>query len=134
MATVTSYEVVDGFATTTDGTTQVALCTFDVSTGGPGGSALTNCALYIEGRMAGFDTTSNTAGGEHIGGTFKVVAGTLSQVSTTDHINGAMIEDMPGTPSSGFSVSGSTITLFVIGATAETVKWFGRMFIVIHQP
>lgn len=134
MATVTGYEVVDGFATTTDGTTQVPLCTFNVSTGGPGGTALTNCAMYVEGRMAGFDTTSNTAGGEHINGTFKVVAGTLSQSGSTDHINGGMIEDMPGTPSSGFSVSGSTITMYVIGSTGETSKWFGRMFIVIHQP
>ena len=134
MATVTSYEVVDGFTTTTDGTTQVPLCTFNTATGGPGGTTLNNCAMYIEGRCAAYDTTTPSGGGEHIGGAFKVVTGTLTQCGSTDHINGSMIEDMPGTPATGFSVSGTTITFFVTGTNGETIKWFGRMFIVVHQP
>lgn len=134
MTTVTLYEVVDGVTTTTDAVTQTSLCTFNTATGGPGGTALDNCAMYIEGRVTAYDTTTPSGGGEHIGGAFKVVTGTLTQCGATDHINGTMIEDMPGTPATGFSVSGTTITLFVTGSAGETIKWFGRMFVVLYQP
>jgi Tfp pilus assembly protein PilW len=45
-------------AQTTDGTTQVASVTFDISTGGPGGVALNNCSIFINGTATGYDLES----------------------------------------------------------------------------
>lgn len=127
------YAIKDGYATTTDGATQVPMTTFNVSTGAPGGTALDNCTIFINGNAAGFNTTNNTAGGERVAALFKVVSGTLSQISTTVHVT-AMIDDIAGTPNTDFSVSGSVITYYAIGVPTETIEWLGKIEIHIYQP
>lgn len=133
MAKQQLWHIKDGYCTTTDSATAVAISTFDISTGAPGGGALNNCSIFIEGRTSGFNTTASTGGGESIAGVFKVVSGTLSQVGTTTHVTG-MIDDMTGTPNTGFSISGTVITHWAEGGAAQTVEWFGRMFLTIYQP
>lgn len=125
--------IIDGYATTTDNSTHVPLATFDTSTGAPGGAALDNCAIYIEARVAGFNTTGNTAGSKSIAGLFKVVSGTMSQVPSTDVV-APIIDDMTGTPTIDFSTSGTVITFFVEGGASETTEWFGTMNLTIYQP
>lgn len=134
MATVTLYEIRDGVATTTDATTHGSMATFNISTGGPGGTALNNCAIFIVGDCAGYDTTNNTAGGEQVAALFKVVSGTLTQVASTDHIT-AMIDDITTAPNSDFEITGgNTISYYATGAAGETIQWFGRLSITIYQP
>lgn len=133
MAKQQLWHIKDGYCTTTDAVTQVAICNFDTSTGASGGGALNNCTIFIEGRTSGFNTTGNTGGGESIAGVFKIVAGTLSQIGATTHVTG-MIEDMTGAPNTGFSVAGTVITHWATGSAAQTVEWFGRMFLTIYQP
>lgn len=133
MVTLKIREVKTGTNTTTDAGTQQALATFDVSTAGPGGTALNNCSIFVTARCSGFDTAGGNAAGEWVGAEFKVKTGTLSQVGTTNHAI-AMIKDTGGAPNSDFSVAGSVITYFVTGVAATTIDWFGGMEIFIYQP
>ena len=133
MAVRTLYEIKNGTAQTTDGTTQTPVATYDISTGAPGGTALNNCTVLISARIAGYDTTNNVAAGELIAGCFKVVSGTLSQVGTTSTIIN-MLDDMTSNPNTGFSVSGTVITHWVTGVNAKTVQWYGRIEITVYQP
>jgi len=133
MAKTTLREIKDGYGTTTDAGTQIALATFNVSTGGPGGTALDNCSIFITARCVGFCTTGATAGGEFIGGQFKVTSGTLAQVGVSSHAI-TMIKDTGGSPTSDFSVAGSTITYYVTGVAATTIDWFGLMDVFIYRP
>jgi hypothetical protein len=133
MATQKVRESRAGTGQTTDATTHVALATFDVSTGGPGGVALNNCSIFITARCSGSTASGATAAGEFIGGCFKVNSGTLSQVGATDQAV-PMIQDTGGTPVSDFSVSGNVITYYVTGVAATTINWFGAMDIVVYQP
>lgn len=132
MATQTLYEVRDGTAQSTDAVTNVPTVTFDVSTGGPGGTALTNCVLFIQGDSEGFSTT-NTAAGGRVSALFKVVGGTLSKVGNTA-VNVTMIKDTGGAPANDFSVSGNVITFYVNGVAGVTINWFCKMYITIYQP
>lgn len=132
MATQTFYEIRDGYVQTTDGTTQMAVATFDVSTGGPGGTALTDCSIFVQGDTTGFSTSATAAGGRS-SALFKVTSGTLAKVGATV-TNVAMIKDTGGGPNDDFSVSGSTITYYVVGVNAVTINWFGRLFMTIYQP
>lgn len=127
------YAVEDGYATTTDGTTHVAMATFDVSVGAPGGVALNNCAIFINGNAAGYDTTSGGAAGERVAALFKVVSGVLTQVGSTIHVT-SMIDDVPATPNTDFSISGNVITYYAVGSAGETIEWLGRIEIHIYQP
>lgn len=132
MATQTFYEVKDGLAQTTDGATQVPIVTFDVTTGGPGGTALTDCSIFIQGDASGFSTTATAAGGR-VSALFKVTSGTLSQVGATNNTV-PVIKDTGGAPQNGFSTSGSVITYYVLGANGVTINWFGKMYMTIYQP
>lgn len=131
MATQTFYEIRDGYVQTTDAT-PTAIVTFDVTTGGPGGTALTDCSIFIQGDVAGFSTSATAAGGRS-SALFKVTSGTLAKVGATV-TNVAMIKDTGGGPNDDFSASGSTITYSVTGVNAVTINWFGRMFMTIYQP
>jgi len=133
MTTLKLREVRTGSGQTTDGSTQIPLATYNITTGGPGNTALTNCSIFITARCSGFNTGGSTAAGEWIGGCFKVVGGTLSQVSTSTHAI-AMIKDTGGAPNSDFSVAGNIITYFVTGVVGQTIDWFGGMEIFVSQP
>lgn len=133
MATLKLRESKAGTGQTTDAVTPIALATFDVSTGGPGGTALNNYSIFITAKCSGSTASGATAAGEFIGGCFKINSGTLSQVSTSDQAV-PMIQDTGGTPASDFSVSGNVITYFVTGVAATTIDWLGAMDILVYQP
>ncbi len=133
MAIVKISEKRAGVGTTTDASTQIALATFDTSTAGPGGVALDNCSIFITGSCTGFNTGGGTGAGEFLGAEFKIVSGTLTQVSTSTHAI-AMIKDTGGAPNSEFSVAGSIITYYVTGVAATTIDWFGQIDILVYQP
>lgn len=133
MALLKIREVKTGTNTTTDAGTPQPLATFDTATAGPGGTPLNNCSIFITARCSGFNTAGGTAAGEWVAAEFKVVSGTLSQVSTTNHAV-AMIKDTGGAPNSDFSVATTVITYFVTGVAATTIDWFGGMEIFIFQP
>lgn len=134
MTTLKLREVRTGSGTSTDGSTKIALATFDIATGGPGGTALVNCSIFVTARCSGH-ATDDTAAGEWIGGCFKVVAGTLSQVSTSTHAI-AMLKDTGGAPNSDFDVTipANVITYYVTGVVGKTIDWFGGMEIYVNQP
>lgn len=136
MATLKIRESKSGIVTTTDAATQMALVNFDVSTGGPGGTALDNCTIFITARASGYVTGAGTGVGEFDAAAFKVVAGTLSQIGATAHtIN--PIKDTGGSPAGDFSVSlvsATTITYYVQGVAATTIDWYGNMDIFIYKP
>lgn len=132
MANQQLYHIKDGTCQTTDGTTQVPAVTFDISTAAPGGGALNNCSIFVNGTGVGYDTTSNKAGGERVAALFKIVTGTLTQVSTTDHVTG-MISDISPAPNTGFSVAGSVITYWIVGSAGETINWLARVDFTIFQ-
>ena len=133
MATQKVRESRAGTGQTTDAVTQIALATFDVSTGAPGGVALNNCSIFITARCTGSTASGANGLGEFVGACFKINSGTLSQVGSTTHAI-AMIKDTGGAPNSDFSVSGNVITYFVTGVAATTINWFGTMDIVVYQP
>lgn len=133
MAKLQIYAIEDGYCTTTDAVTQTAMCTYDVSIGAPGNTALNNCVIFINGNSAGYDTTSTAGCGERVAAVFKVVAGVLSQVGATVHVT-AMIDDVPSTPNTGFSVAGNIITYYATGSAGETIQWLGRIELHIYQP
>lgn len=122
-----------GTTTTTDAATQQPLCTFNVSTAGPNGTALDNCSIFIIGRCTGYVTGAGTAVGAFDGAQFKVVSGTLSQVGASAHIV-PPIKDTGGSPSADFSVAGSVITYFVTGVAATTIEWSGDIEILVYRP
>ncbi len=133
MALLKLRDVRTGTGITTDAGTQIAIATFDVSTAGPGGTALTNASIFITARCSGFETTGGTAAGEWIGAAFKVVSSALTQVGSANHAI-TMIKDTGGAPNSDFSVAGSVITYYVTGVAATTINWFGGMEVFINQP
>lgn len=128
--TITDFK--NGTANTVNNSTQVPLVTFDTSVSAPGGTALNNCTIFITAQAAGFDTTNTKSAGEMVAGVFKVVAGTLTQVGATSTIVN-VIDDTTGTPSIGFSVSGTVITFWVVGVAAA-MTWFGTADYLIYQP
>lgn len=133
MANQQLYHVVDGTCQTTDGTTQVSAVTFNTATGAPGGGALNNCAIFVNGTGVGYNaTTANRASGERVAALFKINAGTLSQTSTTDHVTGMISDDTPA-PNTGFSVSGTTITYWIVGSAGQTINWLARVDFTIIQ-
>lgn len=132
MATRTLTDSRSGTANTVNGSSQVSLVTFDTSVGAPGGTALNNCAIFVTARVAGYDTTNNLSAGEMIAGQFQVSGGTLTQVGSTNTIVNA-IDNTTGTPSAGFSVSGTVITFYIVGVAAA-MTWFGKADYVIYQP
>lgn len=132
MASREIFEVKNGTAQTVGATNGIPV-SFDISTGAPGGSALNNCAILAYANTTGFDVTSNAAAGERIAGVFKVVSGTLTQVSTTTHVI-AMIDDVPGAPNTDFTVVGNVINVQVGGTSGETIDWFSRLELCIYQP
>jgi hypothetical protein len=133
MATLKIREVITGTNTTTDGGTAKTIATFDVSTAGPGGTPLLNCSIFITARCSGYNSVDNTAAGEWIGGCFKVVNGTLSQVGSTNHAI-TMIKDTGGAPNSDLSNALSQIIYFVTGVAGKTIDWFGGMEVFVYQP
>lgn len=133
MARTLIREVKDGYTTTTDAVTQTPLVTFDTSTAGPNGTALNNCSIFIVARCSLYDAADGQAGGEMIGGVFKVVSTVMSKVGATTAID-AMTKDTGGAPNCDFSTSGTVITFYVTGVAATTINWFGYMDITINQP
>lgn len=133
MAIQQFYHLIDGTAVTTDGTTQVAMATFNVNTAAPGGGAFNNCTIFAHGVSSGFDSGSGFGGGEHVAAVFRVVSGTLTQIGTTQHVI-AMINDWSPSANTGFSVAGSTITYWVVGSATHTINWLGRIDFTLYQP
>jgi len=68
-------------------------------------------------------TGTNAIGGKSYA-VFKNVAGTLTQVGTTD--NTFQKEDFGGTPSFTMDASGTTIRIRVTGLAATTIEWYGK--------
>lgn len=132
MALRTLTDSRSGTANTVNASTQVPLVTFDTSVGAPGGVQLNNCAIFVTARVTGYDTTNNLSAGEMIAAQFQVAAGTLTQVGATSTVVN-FIDNTTGTPNSGFSVSGTTITFFIVGVAAA-MTWFGKCDYVIYQP
>jgi|SRR5579885_957501 len=126
------YFIVDGYATTTDGATQIALVTFDTSTGAPGGTALNNCTIFINGTATGFNSGSGAGSAERVAAAFKVNAGTLAQIGSTTHVSTMLSNETPA-PNTGFSVSGTVITYWAVGSASQTINWLGRMDLHIYQ-
>lgn len=133
MAKTLVREIKDGYAISTDATTHAVMATFDISTGGPGGVALNNCTIFVTARCALYDLADGQGGGELIGGVFKVVSGTLSQIGTTTTID-AMTKDTGGAPNCAFEVPANVLTFYGTGVAATTVFWFGTMDITVIQP
>lgn len=133
MANQQLYHIKDGTCQTTDGTTQVAAVTFDISTAAPGGGAINNCSIFVNGTAVGYNaTTAAHASGERVAALFKVASGTLSQTSTTTHVTGMISDDTP-TPNTGFSVSGTVITYWITGTAGQTINWLTRIDFTIIQ-
>lgn len=134
MAKTLIREIKDGYAITTDAVTATPIATFDISTGGPGGVALNNCAIFITARCALYDLADGQGGGEMIGAVFKVVSGTLSKIGATTTIDG-MTKDTGGAPNCDLPApSGTVITFSATGVAATTLYWFGVMDITVIQP
>ena len=133
MVTLKIREVRTGSVITTDGVTAQVIASFNTATGGPNGTPLENCSIFITARCSGFCDTDNTAAGEWIGACFKVTDGTLQQVGGTNHAI-AMIKDTGGAPNSDCGNALSSIIYFVTGVAGKTIEWFGGMEIYICQP
>ena len=133
MANQQLYHIKDGTCQTTDGTTQVAGVTFDISTGAPGGGALNNCSIFVNGTGVGYNATNaNRASGERVAALFKVASNVLSQTSSTDHVTGMISDDTPA-PNTGFSVAGTVITYWIVGSAGQTINWLARVDFTIIQ-
>lgn len=133
MAIVKLREVRTGSGNTTDAVTPVNLATFSITTGGPGGTALDECSIFVTARCSGFVATGGNAAGEWVGAAFKVVGGVLSQVGAIDRAI-PMIKDTGGTPTSDFTVAGNSINFYVTGVAATTINWFGEMEVFVNRP
>lgn len=133
MATLKLRDSKAGTSTTTDAATQVPIVTFDIATGGPGGTALDNCTIFVIGRLAGYVTSGGTGVGTFDAAAFKVVSGTLSQIGASAHTV-PPIKDTGGSPAGDYSVSGTVITYYATGVAATTIEWYGNMDIFIYRP
>ena len=102
----------EGTLTTTNGTTSTLTSISTVS-----GLYYTVEAWVIGG------TASNAIGGKSYA-VFKNVAGTLTQVGSTD--NTFQREDFGATPTFTIDASGTTIRLRVTGLAATNISWYGK--------
>ncbi len=133
MANQQLYHIQDGTGQTTDGTTQVVMVSLNTATAAPGGGALNNCSIFVNGTGVGFNSGSGKGSGERVAALFKIVAGTLTQVGTTDHVTGMLSDEAGGNPNTGFSISGTTIQYWIIGSTGATINWLARIDFTIYQ-
>lgn len=134
MAKTLIREIKDGYAITTDAATVTPLATYDISTAGPGGTALNNCTIFVVARCALYDLADGQGGAEMIGAVFKVVSGTLSRIGSPTTIDG-MTKDTGGAPNCDLPIpSGTVITFSATGVAATTIYWFGSMEIHVIQP
>ena len=131
MALIKLRESKAGTGTTTS-TTLVPIVTFDIATGGPGGTALDNCTIFVVGRLAGYVTAGGTGVGTFDAAAFKVVSGTLTFIGSAQTV--PPIKDTGGSPSGDLNASGTVITYSAAGVAATTIEWYGNMEITVYRP
>lgn len=132
MATLKLRDSKSGTGTTTSASA-VTIVTFDVTTGGPGGTALDNCTIFIVGRLAGHVPAGGTGVGTFDGAAFKVVSGTLSRIGASAQTI-PPIKDTGGSPSGELLAVGNIINYDATGVAATTIEWYGNMDIFVHRP
>jgi hypothetical protein len=132
MANQQLYHIVDAAVQTINGSAQVSAVTFDVSTSAPGGGALNNCSIFVNGTATGLNSGASKASGERVAALFKVVSGTLSQSGSTQHVTGMISDETPAC-NTGFSVSGNVITYWITGSSGSTINWLARIDFTIYQ-
>lgn len=131
MALVKIREEKAGTGTTTSASA-VAIVTFDVATGGPGGTALDDCTIFVVGRLAGFVPAGGTGVGTFDAAAFKVVSGTLTLIGSAQTV--PPIKDTGGSPAGDLIAVGTVITYNAVGVAATTIEWYGNMDIFIYRP
>lgn len=132
MATLKLRESKAGTGTTTS-TTEVTIVSFDVTTGGPGGTALNDCTIFIVARLAGFVPAGGTGVGTFDGAAFKVVSGTLTQIGASAQTI-PPIKDTGGSPAGVLVAVGNIINYNAAGVAATTIEWYGNMDIFVYSP
>jgi hypothetical protein len=123
----------DGYGQTTDGSTPVVIGTLDMTTAGPGGTAINDCLIFLEATLLGSDIADGYSGAYVIQTLFQYYSGTLTKVGNETTIytwQGNFI----GSGYAQMAVNNDTIEINMTGPGTYNVDWYLRAEAIIYQP